>query len=98
MLPPELFDYSIFGRSMIANYNTTEHTPSELKVKNFRNMGFPTGFCNVLEHGLPLLLGANPTRRCVPNHATADALENYDFVKSTLQKWESMGVLRYVSY
>lgn len=45
---------------------------------------------------MPILLHTIPPRRVVKNHSSASAAENEEFVTKTLQKWESMGVIRYV--
>lgn len=71
-------------------------TPCDLNIKRFKDLGFPTSFCRSIEFGLPLLLGANPPRRSVPNHTSANLDENREFLKMTLDKWESLNILSYV--
>lgn len=96
-LPANFFIFSIFGKSLVGpSYSTRIKTPSALQVENFRKSGFPVGFCSTLEHGLPLLLKSLPLRRSVRNHTAARDAQNFAFVKETLQKWEDMGVIRYV--
>lgn len=96
-LPNEFFRNSIFGTSMIKeNSNSTDRADSDLHIEYFREIGFPSNFCTTLEHGLPLLLGAYPPRRLVPNHASAYLEENKEFLLSTLAKWEKMRILSYV--
>lgn len=97
ILPIDFFNESIFGKSMIHNESgTTERSSSDLNIEYFKHVGFPKNFCTIIEHGLPLLLGANPPRRLVPNHASANLSENKDFIVSTLTKWENMNILSYV--
>lgn len=96
ILPNEFFSKSIFGESLIGTCSIHETTPSDLKVQNFRATGFPEHFCYALEHGLPLLLGANPPARMVPNYISATSEENREFLQTTLNKWEAMGILRFV--
>lgn len=83
---------------MINTYSTHERTPSGLNTQNFREAGFPEQFCTVLEHGLPLLLGANPPNRAIPNYASATSPANHEFMRTTLNKWETMGIIRYVEH
>lgn len=97
-LPVDFFQYSIFGKSLNGLSSCIRSkAPSALKIMKFREWGFPIHFCNTLERGLPLLLKATPPKRSVPNHAPARDAENLTFVKETLEKWELMGVFRYVS-
>lgn len=96
-LPEDFFRQSIFGKSMINEHDTTApRTPTELNINQFRRVGFPESFCTSLEHGLSLLLGANPPRRLVPNHNTANLHENREFITTTLAKWEAMNIISYV--
>lgn len=96
-LPLDFFELSIFGKSIVGNpYSVGKKTPTGLNVENFRNTGFPEGFCTVLEHGLPLLLRATPPQRIVKNHTSAVLEENTEFVTRTLQKWEDMEVIEYL--
>lgn len=96
-LPQDFFSTSIFGKSLILEHERASiQTPSDLKPQNFKRLGFPSSFCTILEFGLPLLLGANPPRRLVPNHPSANLEENREFLKTTLAKWESMNILSYV--
>lgn len=78
-------------------YSSDKKTPSDLCIPYFVQVGFPSNFCRTLEYGLPLLLGANPPRRLVPNHASVNLSENREFVISTLSKWEKMHILSYVT-
>lgn len=97
VLPGDFFKSSIFGKSMINDhYPSAVRADSDLNIDYFRTIGFPSSFCDILEFGLPLLLGAHPPSRCVPNHASADMLENREFVESTLDKWEKLRILSYV--
>lgn len=97
-LPRDFFRHSIFGRSMTHQQEETVlTTPSDLNIQTFKLKGFPSKFCAVLENGLPLLLGANPPRRLVPNHASANLAENKEFIANTLEKWRNMGILEYTA-
>lgn len=98
VLPPDLFTHSIFGKSMVSQYATKERIPCDLQIEHFRKLGFPDSFCTIIEYGLPLLLGANPVQKCVPNHASANMREHHEFISTTLKKWEQMGVIHYVSH
>lgn len=99
VLPPEFFDFSIFGKSIVGPvYSEESEMPSALKINNFVKAGFPLSFCTVLKCGLPLLLRAIPPRRGIRNHTSARQEENREFVEATLQKWEETGVIKYVSY
>lgn len=96
-LPPDFFQFSTFGRSLTnQNHKSESKSLSDLKIENFRKVGFPLNFCIILENGLPLLLQEIPPRRTVRNHAPAREAENLTFVKETLEKWESTGVIRFI--
>lgn len=96
-LPIDFFDKSIFGKSIIHDeICTRERSHSDLNIEYFKQMKFPHSFYSILENGLPLLLGANPPRRLVPNHPSANSIENRDFIESTLEKWENMHIISYV--
>lgn len=98
VLSLDFFESSIFGKSIVGQpYSTEKKTTTALNIENFRNSGFPEGFCTILEHGLPLLLRATPPQRIVKNHASATLEENAEFVTLTLKKWEDIGVVEYVS-
>lgn len=99
VLPSDFFTDSIFGKSLIYKSNQSpEHTPSDLHISFFKKIGFPSNFCETLEYGLPLLLGANPPQRLVPNHISATLAEHRDFITSTLNKWQNMNILSYVEH
>lgn len=96
-LPAHFFTNSIFGKSLISDDSqVVEKVESDLNIDYFKHVGFPSSFCSTLEVGLPLLLGANPPRRMVPNHASANMSENREFLLQTLEKWEKMNILSYV--
>lgn len=98
ILPSDFFDESIFGKSLIHTEDyTSEDSSSNSNIDYFKKMGFPPNFCAILQHGLPLLLGAHPPRRMVSNHASANMIENREFITSTLAKWENMHILSYVA-
>lgn len=98
VLPKDFFAKSIFGKSVtIHEGESAKRISSDLKVEAFIAAGFPLDICDALEYGLPLLLGGNPLRRAVPNHASAMQHENQEFVSLTLEKWERMGVFTYVT-
>lgn len=85
VLPNDFFSKSIFGKSITINeLDRAECTPSDLKIGNFKQAGFPLDVCTALEYGL------------VSNHASAMQIENREFVIMTLNKWEHMGVFDYV--
>lgn len=65
-------------------------------MHRFRELGFPTGFCEVLDYGLPLLMKTTPPSSKRNNHESASADENRTFTSQTLDKWEAMEVFRRV--
>lgn len=98
VLPPDFFDFSIFGKSIVGKeYFTEFDATSTLNIQNFKLAGFPESFCTILRCGLLLLLRAIPLRRTMRNHASAREAENIEFIKATLQKWEDMRVIKYVT-
>lgn len=98
-LPRDFFSESAFGKSTAEKGQTRtgskESIKSNLNVENFKRIGFPDSFCQILTNGLPLLLHTIPTKRSIKNHQSVEETENRNFVQEALEKWERADVFIY---
>lgn len=87
--PIKFFAHSPFGQSVTSASTCHRHTASsKLNIPRFRQLGFPTEYCDTLEYGLPLLLTSIPPNIRLKNYSSIE--EHHVFVEKTLKKWHEL--------